>query len=238
MSRTKFSTAMGVIALAAMLHGAIIGTTRADTTTFNFESETATAIPVTGVRTGALSALSITVSGLTLQVTRPGGKFDIVQNTGPQAKPASWGSKSLDPFVQQTQATPFVINFSIVVTNVSVVMGDYGDDPGDVLVLKAFSGLDASGSTLASTSGTLPLGDSTFDFRTLSVAANGIRSISLIGGSTFFPQSVFYDNITVSFDGSLITGGGGPIIPEPSSLALVGAGLLSLLALRRRKSRL
>jgi hypothetical protein len=231
------------VAVTAIVFAGLAGNAQADTVTFDFESPyPATAIPGTGIRTGAYTSLSFTLNGLTADITRPGGRFDLVQNTyfdatRDQTKPAGWGQKSLDPFSQETQATPFVVNFSLPVTFVSIKMGDYGEDMGDVLLLSAFSGANASGSLLASASNTLPNGGTAFDKRTLQVSAAGINSISFIGGTQYFPNSVFYDNITVTFTG----GGGGATgeeppgnIPEPSALTLVAIGLAGLLTVARR----
>lgn len=233
------------VAAATIGFVGFIGNIQADTVTFDFESPfPATAIPGTGIRTGAYSSLSFTLSGLTINITRPGGKFDLVQNTyfdatRDQTKPSAWGTKSLDPFSQQTQATPFVVNFSLPVDSVSIMMGDYGDDGSDALVLKAFSGLNASGTLLTSAADSLPTSGSSFT-KTLIVSASGIQSISFIGGTQYFPNSVFYDNITVTFTG----GGGGTTgeeppgnIPEPSALSLVALGLAGLLSVARRKRR-
>jgi hypothetical protein len=242
MKAMKFNAAVVTLVAAGTVWLGIAPVANADTVNFDFESQLATAIPGTGIRTGAYTSLSITLSGLTIDITRPGGKFDIVQNTffdatRNQTKPTPWGSKSLDPFYQQTQSTPFVVNFSLPVTSVSIMMGDYGDDMNDVLVLKAFSGSNASGTVLASGSDSLPLGGTAFDSRTLSVSAAGINSISLIGGSPFFPHSVFYDNLTVTFDSGGGTTGEGPPgnIPEPSALTLVALGTVGLLMAARIK---
>jgi hypothetical protein len=236
-----------VIVAAAVTAAAFVGMagpTRADTAIFDFESPyPTTAIPGTGIRTGAYTSLSFTVNGLTIDLSRPGGKFDLVQNTyfdatRDQTKPAGWGQKSLDPFSQQTQPTPFVVNFSLPASSVVIKMGDYGDDLNDVLVLKAFSGLNASGTLLASATDTLPSGETGFDKRSLSLSAMGINSISFIGGTSLFPNSVFYDNLTITFTG----GGGGTTseeppgnIPEPSALTLVAIGLAGLFTVTHLK---
>jgi hypothetical protein len=237
MGTTRFKAAIAVVVAVAFVT-TVVGIAKASTVTFDFEDQAATAIPISGVRTGALTSLTYTLSGLTLQITRPGGKFDIVQDILGQAKPVSWGAKSLDPFAQAMQATTFVVNFSLPVDSVSIMMGDYGDDPNDALILKAFSGLNASGTALASATDTLPLGGTNFDYRTLTVSVAGINSISFIGGTQYFPNSVFYDNITVTFTGDGGTTGEEPPgnIPEPSALTLVAIGLTGLLTVARRKT--
>lgn len=238
----KFNVMRVAVAVAAIGFAGLDGSVQADVAIFNFESPfPATAIPGTGIRTGAYTSLTFTLNGLTIDITRPGGKFDLVQNTffdatRDQTKPSAWGNKSLDPFNQQTQATPFVVNFSLSVDSVSVMMGDYGDDPNDMLVLKAYSGLNGTGTLLATATDTLPNGGTAFDYRTLSVSSSGIKSITMIGGTQYFPNSVFYDNITVTFTGGGTTDEGQPgNIPEPSALTLAAIGLAGLLTVARRK---
>lgn len=162
---------------------------------FDFESEFATAVP----RTGAYSSLSITKSGLKADISRPGGRFDIVQNVGPdQVKSSSFGSKSLDPFFQETRNTPFVINFSSPISRANVEMGDYGQDSPDTLILRAYSQPNASGNLIDSSRRKLftnPSSPFAFRSRELVVSGDSIRSLELIGGSSSFPNSVFYDNI-------------------------------------------
>jgi hypothetical protein len=228
----KFGMGWAAATVAAAFCWGMVRTAAAGPIVFNFEAQTATAIPVSGVRTGALTSLTITQSGLTIDITRPHGKFDIVENILAQTKPASWGLKSLDPFAQPTKATPFVIDFSVPVTNVSIMAGDYGDDRGDVLLLEAFSGSNGSGKLVAKATGTLPDGGTAFGFRTLQVSSTkGIDSITLIGGTRYFPQSVFYDNLTVMPELSPAS-----IIPEPSTIALVSAGLALMLLVARRRT--
>jgi hypothetical protein len=195
----------------------------AQTVNFDFEGETATYIepPGIGTRPGALSSLSMTTAGLTLTITRPGSAFDVVSNTGGQSgKPASWGTRSLDPFVS-TAATPFILDFSAALTGLSVDVGDYGGDADTLISLEVFDGVGGTGNSLglASTSyaSTFPV------FTSLGVSANGIRSARLIGGGVSFPNSVFYDNIRAS------------LVPEPVSLALFGPGLAAAALLRRRR---
>lgn len=226
-----------LISSAAMLFAAIILTlssqvlARADTVNFDFESQPATfTSPPQGTRPGALTSLTMSMSGLSVTITRPGSQFDIVDNSGNQAgKPASYGSRSLDPFFDSSSNTPFIANFSQNVTSVSIDMGDYGGDI-DNLVLEAYSGANGTGTLLASATGVLIPGGG-FDTMTLSVTAPGIMSLRFVGGSPSFPNSVFYDNLNVTFSPQTS-------VPEPATMVLLGTGLAGLCgAVRRRRNK-
>jgi hypothetical protein len=216
----------------------------ADTIVFDFEDQPATFIPP-ALRTGALTTLTMTdtESGLSVTITRESdGQFDLVSNTGDignqAGKPAAFGLISLDPFYQQTFNTAFILNFSSPITSFSVDMGDYGTtgaDYDDVLLLQAYSALNGTGALLDSDSGIYGSGgfltaDPSDDIITLQVAALGINSIRMIGGSSGdyaggkFPNSMFYDNLTAETTA----------VPEPTTMLLLGTGLVGLWGLRRK----
>jgi hypothetical protein len=202
----------------AVLGGALLAAAAparafADVVVFNFESVTST------TSGGALTILTFTQGGLTLTLTRPGSSFDIT-DLSTFGAPASYGSRTLDPFKNAGSNTPFLLNFSQAVSAVSIGMGDFGAD-ADALSLQLFSGLNGTGSLLNSATGALPgLG---FDFTgaTLSASAAGANSALFIGGSTNSPNSVYYDNITVSFTPVNTT-------PEPGTILLLATGLAGL----------
>ena len=201
------------------------GYAQATLVTYDFEDQAATSLP----RTGALTSLSITHSGLTVNITREFGKhFDVVANTGGQAKPASWGLRSLDPFFDPTVGL-WVATFSAPISSASIDLGDYGDD-FDNLIVQAFAGPNATGGVLATSVDSLPAGGTAFGFKTLSLSAAGIQSITFGGNGSSagagFTNSVFADNLIVN-----------AVVPEPSALLLVVSALAGLYAAARRRHR-
>jgi PEP-CTERM motif len=193
----------------------------ADPIVFSFEGQLSTP------RTGALSNLSLSNAGLTVDITRPGSVFDIVDNTssGQTDKPPSWGARSLDPFFAETSGTPFNLNFSTALSSLSVEFGDYGADFPDQLALWGFSGLNGTGTLVASV--LVPYDAVTFPaFATATISSSApFRSARLMGGTPNFPNSVFYDNLTAE------------VVPEPTTLVLLGTGVLVAAGSRFRHRR-
>jgi hypothetical protein len=201
--------------------------THGEVAVFDFENQAATYVPP-GPRPGALPQLVLTESGLTITITLA-GRFDIVANVEPgQTKPASWGLRSLDPFVDNTPpAGPFVVDFSLPVFGFTVDAGDYGQD-ADTITVQAFSGTGGTGTLVGSSSAGLPGGPAVFDFRTLTVAGiDPIRSVVLIGGETPGFNSMFFDNFRVALTP----------VPEPASATLLALGSLFLLGEGWRRQR-
>ena len=161
---------------------------------YDFENLAPTALP----QDGALSSLSISKSGVTLDIRRPGARFDIVSNTAFHSKPSRFGRRSLDPFFD-TSAKPFIMNFSTFVTRVSLTAGDYGQDTPDQVQITGYSRPNATGELVAFADASIPTLSSSnpFNHKTLNISYPGIRSIEVIGGTPRFPNSVFYDNIAI-----------------------------------------
>lgn len=193
---------------------------------FNFEGDAATFDPATGSRSGALSAYSATVEGLTMTLGRADGAvFDIVANTGGQdGKPEAFGLRSLDPFFDMGDL-PFVASFSRGLLALSIDFGDYGEDSPDTMQLQIWSGEGGTGVLLGSA--TADFGGEFPDFNTITIdSAVAFRSATFTAGSPGFENSVFYDNLTATV----------ATVPEPATWALLIAGFgLAGAQLRRRR---
>lgn len=173
---------------------------------FDFEGSQATSPPFD---IGTLDGLSVSRSGITLDISRPGSRLDII-NSGLFFFPDSFGTRSIDPFFDPERASFIQVNLSRPASAVSVDMGDFGQDSPDILRLEAYSGVNGTGSLLGADGPrvvslpTDPNDEFKFDFKTLGIElgpdrANAqIRSLRLFGGSADFPTSVYMDNIIIT----------------------------------------
>lgn len=195
------------------------GTVQADVW-FDFEGEASTY--VAGARTGSLTSLTMTESGLSVTITRDSGAgFDIVENiaaNGQAGKPASWGDFSLDPFFNETTNDSFVFDFSQRLTTFSIETGDYGADE-DRVTLTAYDGANGAGNVVDTVSVNWNSGFPLF----ITLTGNGdIQSVVMTGGSASFPNSMFYDNLHVE------------VIPVPGAVLLGALGLGMVGWIKRR----
>ncbi len=184
---------------------------------FDFESQAAT-----GVSSGGLTTLSMTNTGLTMTITRPGGTaFDIVDNVAQPGKPGSWGNRSLSPFFNSSGGA-FILDFSTGIDFFTAEAGDYGAD-SDTISIEAWSGLGGTGTLIAIAAPTY----GTAAFPTIATGGGLIGgtalSIVLKGGSPGFEDSLFWDNIQAT-----------AAVPEPASFAILGVGALALLRRKRK----
>jgi PEP-CTERM motif len=226
MIRNGFALALAIASVSACLAGTRVN---AGMVVYDFENQAATSNGGSTGHPGSLTSLSLTTSGLTMTLTRQGGTtFDVVDTTtgfvAPQNFPASFGNRSLDPFSSETSSSAFVANFFSAVSSFSLQYGDFGGD-SDVGTIQAFSGLNGTGTMLASATDTYGAASLPSVIDTFGVTATGIESVVFIAGSTGFPNSVYYDNITVT----------PASVPEPTSLLLSSIAGLLVLGWRRSK---
>jgi hypothetical protein len=191
---------------------------------YNFEDQPATS------GNGALTSIVELAGGVTMTVTMQNNDhFDIANLSGSMPAASGWGNSSLSPFASD-DLNAFVFTFSVPISSFSVQLGDFGGDI-DSEVLHAYSGATGTGTLLAS--GTGNWGAQTLASNTPetdSVSAAGILSVTVIGGSASFPNSLYYDNVMISTSST----------PEPGSILLTLAGIGALAGgsiLRRRSAR-
>jgi hypothetical protein len=233
---------------------ALVLAPQANAVSFNFEEFDATRTG-TQAASGGYSSLTSESDGLTMTLRRvrnkttPGNynpatdyfNFDLRAFS---PAPSGWGSRSLDPTFNLA-ANPnddnswFLATFSQPIGFVSIEMTDFSPYV-DTLIVRAFSGIDASGSELGSATacfGTAaecpgrPAGSTgdTPDFALVSLALEegSFRSILFRASDRLTPNGNLVDNINAT----------PAAIPEPAAFVLtgfsVGAAALSA-ALRRR----
>lgn len=175
---------------------------------FDFEGET------TGLQG---SSLAITVSGITMTISRLSGADVEIRNISSISanSPPSWGSRTLSPF-NSMSGGGFLLTFSSAIAAISVEAGDFAPSDADRMSLTV--GGSADSDSLTASQG-LP------SFVTLSLSGLNNTQAILSGGSATFPQSVFWDNISIELANQ---------VPVPTTLALASAGLLLLRGRRRQ----
>lgn len=199
---------------------------------FDFEDQ-----PVDSTQNGSLTTLTLTQPGLEVTITRSAGAAFDVLNPGaggyPNAYPDGWGEQALSPFFAQSLDDFFIASFSIPVAFVSVESGDFGGD-SDVIALEAFSNDDGTGQILpvnvntdsvnwTSDLGLMGLGDPPVEISVGEpLGTRVIRSVVFRGGSANFPNSVYFDNLTV-------------VVPEPTTALMFGCGLAGIAVVGRKR---
>ena len=211
----------GIVVLALLGLTIIpIGTATAGPVTIDFES----------VNLGGGTYITVgptltftNVGGLGTDVTISGGSgdlriYDLFKFGG---DPATTGQALIDwvwPIGSNPSGTR--ISFSNPVSNFSLKAGDFGSDDDGPLSLTAY---DKDGNVLGTDSTSWP--SSAFPpFATLNISSVGISKILYLSGGAYM-NSTFIDDLT--FTPSLV--------PLPSALLLLGAGLGGLAIHSRRK---
>lgn len=176
--------------------------------------------------TSGLSTFTTSSGGVNLTISRESGAlFDLVNLGG--AGPSGWGNRVLSPFSDQGPNTGFIFNFSAPVSMFTLQLGDAGGD-SDTWSIKAFSGLNGTGTLITSQTGTWGLKDFAFDApQTVTISGGGILSVVFEGGSVSAPDSLFVSQIGASLAPA----------PEPASFGLMVLGLGAVgVAVRRRSA--
>lgn len=188
--------------------------------TFDFES----------LGLGDYTTLSSTVGGVTMTVTRESGLTFSLADTSAfdPAGPAAFGARTLSPF-DDTSDSAFIFTFSSAISSFSIQLGDYGGD-FDTWSVTGFSGTGGSGTNLGGTSGTWGNGNfgSGDPPQTAALNQAGMLSVLVIGGSSDFPNSLYYDNVIVDTASN---------VPEAGTLLMIPPGLAAFAFLRRRTAK-
>lgn len=168
----------------------LISTVQADVVMIDFEDQ--------NIQT--TNQLVINNPKLTVEISRQGATFGIESpNDG------SFGQRSLSPGGNSSN-TKFVADFSNPVNTVTFEIGDHGNGPFpefDNLVVTAHSENGAMGDLLQ-TQTTACCAEPGFSSGSITITASDIKSIVFIGGSPFQPNSVLYDNFSVTFEAPVV----------------------------------
>jgi hypothetical protein len=170
-----------------------------------------------------LSTLSLTSGGVTMTITREGGATFGVQE--PISFPAPFGDRVLSPFLGTAGSFAFLVDLSQPTIFFGLDFGDLVDDD-DFVTLQAFSGLNQTGTLIASQ--TFPYPGKAFpSFESISIGGP-IPALSLrFFADAIVPNTVYFDNFRLDTTA--------PPVPEPASLLLLATGLTGAAFARRRQ---
>jgi len=210
-----------VMAIAAI--AAVATASQAALTVYDFEEFPGS---FSDTDTSITSLISVK-DGITMTMYRSSGlgfcTFDLLSHAPAFRFPKSWGERAVSPFGSADASDYFICNFDQALSYVEVEMTDFAQDE-DIMEIYAYTGLDGTGSLVNSDINDWGLRSAPkWAGMALYCDDTPIRSVVMRGGSRAFPNSMYIDNIGVC-----------AAVPEPGTLAAIGAGVLGLLARRRK----
>lgn len=198
--RLRHSLVAACLAASGLAHSAL----------FDFEGE---------AYTNTLRGFSMTDSGLTATFLDPGADSRI-SDASTFGAPAGWATHSFLPAVFSSNHQ--IINFSAALNGWSIEGGDLGSED-DLVHARAWTGLNATGSIVASDDVAYDASRSLPDFITTVLASGtGFLSVELWEDGQSGQNDFYFDNMVAR------------PIPEPATLVALTVGLTAALRRRRR----
>ncbi|MCX5946530.1 MAG: hypothetical protein NTZ53_14815 [Cyanobacteria bacterium] len=144
------------------------------------------------------NSLTMTRNGLDITLKRTSNAnfdfWDLTSNEPPV--PGDWLTRTLYPFNSPQLNDGFLFSLSKGVKAFSIESGDFAPSDFDELTLTAFDDVNGAGNIISTDSFTY--GDQGFPIiATLSASSPTIRSVVVTGGSTDYPNSMYWDNVRV-----------------------------------------
>ena len=240
MTKHLAATALGLLALAAA------GPTQAAAINYTFTLSPENGSGVTGSGTialnGTIATVSIMATGLVPNQPHPSHIHGLLGASAPQTTPAPPSADAnKDGFVEKTEGDPFEGPplFDLPTNGTPAV---YSTAPGGVL---SFTQTYDLSNTALYNPDKLPLTLTAADIEGLTggnttplvdrlVSLHGLNVPAGIDGTTGAPGTLVYDR-EMPVAAGLIVLASTPV-PEPATAAVLGAGLIGLAALRRRRA--